>query len=184
MAGSRLYMLRKPNRKIFIVIGLLLSLLLLAQNPSKSRAAEEACKVDAKTANFDFTLKDLSGKNVVLSAYKGKVVLLDFWATWCPPCKKEIPGFIELYDTYKSSGFVVLGVSMDDSTSDVKKFARKLKMNYPVLIGNGREDLEQAYGPLPGMPTSFVISRDGKICGQHTGFLAKEEFERQIKALL
>ena len=178
-------MYRKSNRKIIAVAaGLTLSFLLSLHNPPKSRAAEEVCPADAKVANFDFTFKDINGKNVALSAYKGKVVLLDFWATWCPPCRKEIPGFVELYDRYKAQGFVVLGVSMDDSTSDVKKFMRTLKMNYPILLGNEREDVEKAYGPLPGMPTSFVIARDGKICHQHTGFVAKEEFERQIKALL
>ncbi len=178
-------MYRKSNRKIIAVAaGLTLSFLLSLHNPPKSRAAEEVCPADAKVANFDFTFKDINGKNVALSAFKGKVVLLDFWATWCPPCRKEIPGFVELYDRYKAQGFVVLGVSMDDSTSDVKKFMRTLKMNYPILLGNEREDVEKAYGPFPGMPTSFVIARDGKICHQHTGFVAKEEFERQIKALL
>ena len=157
---------------------------MVSAQASKSEAAQEVCAADAKPANLNFTLKDINGKNVVLSAYKGQVVLLDFWATWCPPCRKEIPGFIELYNNYKSRGFAVLGVSMDDSTSDVKKFARQLKMNYPVLIGYGRDDLEKAFGPLPGMPTSFIIARDGRICGRHTGFLAKEEFERKIKGLL
>ena len=156
-----------------------------APQASKSEAArEEVCSADGKMANLDFTLKDMNGKNVVLSTYRGKVILLDFWATWCAACKIEIPGFIELYNTYKARGFVVLGVSMDDSTSSVKPFAAKLKMNYPVLIGAGRDDLSEAFGPMPGLPTTFIIGRDGKICGQHTGFAPKEQFERAIKALL
>lgn len=146
-------------------------------------AAQGGCAANAKVANLDFTLKDINGKNVILSAYKGKVILLDFWATWCAPCKIEIPGFIELYNKYKSRGFVVLGVSMDDSASAVKPFARQLKMNYPVLIGTGRVDLEQGFGLL-GLPTSFIIARDGKICWQHMGFAPKEQFEREIKPLL
>jgi cytochrome c biogenesis protein CcmG/thiol:disulfide interchange protein DsbE len=142
------------------------------------------CDAGGKAANLDFTLKDIDGKNVTLSAYKGNVILLDFWATWCPPCKKEIPGFVEMYHAYKSRGFVVLGVSMDDVLSDVKPFAAKYKMNYPVLIGYEREDLQKAFGPMLGLPTTFVIGRDSKICRRHTGFAERESFERSIKALL
>jgi len=149
-------------------------------------AAKAACDPHAKTANLNFTFKDLDGKPVALSDYKGKVVLLDFWATWCPPCRKEIPGFVELYNTYKSRGLVVIGVSMDDAedTPDVKRFAAQLKINYPILLGYGREDdLKPAFGELP-LPTSFVIARDGKICARHDGLTAKEQVEREITALL
>src|SRR6202161_3443970 len=87
--------------------------------------AQGGCSADAKAANLNFAFKDLQGKSVTLSDYKGKVILLDFWATWCPPCRKEIPGFVDLYRTYKSRGLVVIGVSMDDNddTPDVKRFA-------------------------------------------------------------
>ena len=145
-------------------------------------AAQEVCPADAKPANLDFTFKDIHGKPFALSDYKGKVVLLDFWATWCPPCRKEIPGFIELFNTYKSRGLVVIGVSMDESTSDVKKFARQIKMNYPIVMGSGRDDLARTFGDLP-LPTSFVIARDGKICAKHDGFTPKEQYERELTAL-
>ncbi len=148
--------------------------------------AQGACPVDAKVANLNFSFKDLQGKSVTLSEYKGKVILLDFWATWCPPCRKEIPGYIELYNTYKSRGLVVIGVSMDDTDdiSDVKRYAEQIKMNYPILLGFGREaDLKPAFGELP-LPTSFVIARDGRICGRHDGLTAKEQVEREIAALL
>lgn len=174
--------MRRTTTGVAIAVALLF--ISSALHPPKSEAAEAVCAANGKMANLNFTLKDINGKDVALSAYKGKVVLLDFWATWCPPCKKEIPEFIELYNNYRSRGFVVLGVSMDDSTSDVKRFAKTLKINYPVLIGAGRDDVEKAFGPLPGLPTSFTIARDGKICGQHTGFVPKEQFEREIKALL
>ena len=148
------------------------------------QAAESVC--GAKPANLNFTFKDLQGKSVTLSDYKGKVLLLDFWATWCPPCRKEIPGFIELYNTYKSRGLVVIGVSMDDTDDipDVKRYAAQIKMNYPILLGFGREDdLKPVFGELP-LPTSFVIARDGRICARHDGLTAKEQVAREIAALL
>ena len=182
-------------RWVMAIVGALaLALLTLPADPWPSfdqvavaiglaRAAGSACPANAKPANLNFTLKDLNNTDVKLSSFKGKVILLDFWATWCAPCRIEIPGFIELYNKYRSRDFVVLGVSMDETSSPVKPFVQKLKMNYPVLIGTGREDIEQAF-ELTGLPTSFIISRDGKICGQHTGFAPKEQFEREIKALL
>src|SRR5206468_8796803 len=100
---------------IGIVIGTALLLTLLANHPPKSRAAQEVCASNAKIANLNFTVKDIDGKDVALSAFKGNVILLDFWATWFPPCRKEIPGFIQLYNTYQSRGFVVFGVALDDS---------------------------------------------------------------------
>jgi peroxiredoxin len=148
--------------------------------------AQAACPVDTKVANLNLKFNDLQGKSISLSDYKGKVILLDFWATWCPPCRKEIPGFVELYNAYKSRGLVVIGVSMDDvdDIADVKRFAAQMKMNYPILLGFGRDDdLKPAFGELP-LPTSFVITRDGRICARHDGLTAKEQMEREIAALL
>jgi peroxiredoxin len=150
----------------------------------QAQAAEEVCQSPGKAANLNFMVKDIVGKDVALNSFKGEVVLLDFWATWCPPCRKEIPGFIELYKTYQSRGFVVVGVSVDDSTKDVKKFVEKYRVNYPVLDGHLRLDLQKAFGPMLGFPTTFLINRDGNICFSHTGFTPLEDFERRIKALL
>lgn len=174
-------MRQTPTTAARILTGLAL-LFGIASQPLRSPAAEAICSAAAKAANLDFTLQDLHGKPFALSAYKGKVVLLDFWATWCPPCRKEIPGFIDLYNRYRSRGFAVIGVSMDESTSDIKRFAKQFKMNYPILVGAGRDDLESAFGPLP-LPTAFVIARDGRICAKHEGLTPKEQFEREINSL-
>jgi len=149
-----------------------------------SAAEPPACDPQGKPANLGFTLKDMTGKDVALEAYRGKVILLDFWATWCGPCKIEIPGFVDMYTKYGPRGFVVLGVSIDDSVSKLKPFVERFKMNYPVLLGLDRDDVKDAFGPLVGFPTSVLIGRDGRICHRHVGFAPKEQFEQEIKALL
>jgi thiol-disulfide isomerase/thioredoxin len=143
-----------------------------------------ACMADAKPANLDFTMKDLDGKDVSLSSFKGKVILLNFWATWCGPCKAEIPEFVELQKQYGKDGLMVVGYSVDDEAPKARAFANEYKINYPVLLGLGREDVQDAYGPIWGIPASFIISRDGKVCQKHLGIAPKAVFEKEIKALL
>jgi thiol-disulfide isomerase/thioredoxin len=142
-----------------------------------------ACDANAKPANLDFTIKDLEGKDVQLASYKGKVILLNFWATWCGPCKAEIPGFVELQEKYQKD-LVVVGYDVDDTAEKARPFVAEFKMNYPVLLGLGREDVQDAYGPIWGIPASFLISKDGKVCKRHMGIAPKETFEKEIKALL
>jgi thiol-disulfide isomerase/thioredoxin len=142
------------------------------------------CPADAKAANLQFTLNDHLGKRVQLSEYKGKVILLDFWATWCGPCKVEIPHFVEFQDKYGKDGLQIVGVSVDDTPDQLVPYVRTMKINYPILQGLGHDDLQEAYGPLVGIPVSVIISRDGKICATHTGLTGKDVFEREIKALL
>lgn len=143
-----------------------------------------ACDPNAKPANLAFTLKDINGASVNLASLKGKVILLDFWATWCGPCKIEIPGFIELHEKYKAKGLAVVGVSVDDTVEQLKPFVAQYKMTYPVLVGLGQDAMQEAYGPMWGLPTTFLISRDGKICKKHMGLVSKEQFEKEILGLL
>jgi peroxiredoxin len=142
-----------------------------------------ACMANAKPANLDFTLPDLDGKDVKLSDYKGKVILLNFWATWCGPCKAEIPGFVELQTKHKND-LVVLGFSVDDPADKARAFATQYKINYPVLLGLGRDEVQEAYGPIWGIPSSFLISRDGRVCKKHMGIAPKAVFDKEITALL
>src|SRR5262245_62214295 len=122
-----------------------------------------ACPANAKPANLNFTLKDVDGKDVKLAAFKGKVILLDFWATWCGPCKIEIPYFIDFQNRYAKSGLQVVGVSVDDPIEKLRPYVRDMKMNYPVLQGLDHDDVQDAFGPMWGIPVTVIISRDGKV---------------------
>jgi thiol-disulfide isomerase/thioredoxin len=145
--------------------------------------AAGSCAANAKKAPLDYTIKDMNGVDVKLASFKGKVIVLNFWATWCGPCKAEIPALVELQKQY-ANDLVVLGMSVDDPVEKLKPFAAQYKINYPILVGLGREDVQDAYGPLYGIPMTFFISRDGKICKTQPGIDAKANIEKHIKALL
>jgi Tol biopolymer transport system component/peroxiredoxin/DNA-directed RNA polymerase subunit RPC12/RpoP len=135
-----------------------------------------------KPAPF-FTLQDLSGKRISLSEFKGKVVILDFWATWCPPCVVEIPHFIALYEQYKDQGLAVVGISTDrKGVGIVRSFAQKNHINYPILMADGR--VQAAYGGIRAIPTTFIIDSAGIIRHQYIGYRDKSVFETAIKPLL
>jgi thiol-disulfide isomerase/thioredoxin len=129
-----------------------------------------------------FLAVDLDGQPVSTAAWKGKVVLLNFWATWCPPCRAEIPMLIQLKDLYKDR-LVIVGVSLDDDPAEeVKKFSVSQRFNYPVIMAT-REIISQ-YGGVPALPTTFVINQDGKVVQKHIGLYRSAVYEGEIRALL
>ena len=138
---------------------------------------------DARALAPDFMLNDASGIPVRLSDLRGKVVLLNFWATWCAPCNIEIPWFAEFQRDYASRGFVVLGVSLDgDGWKAVKPYMETRKVDYRVMIGN--EDLTKLYGGVTSLPTTLIIDRSGRIAVTHTGLCSEKDYEGEINALL
>jgi cytochrome c biogenesis protein CcmG/thiol:disulfide interchange protein DsbE len=130
----------------------------------------------------DFALPDLAGKQVNLSSYRGQVVLLDFWATWCGPCREEIPHFVQLQNKYANQGLQIIGVSMDDGPDPVRDFYRLFQMNYPVVMGNAKTG--ELYGGVLGLPIAFLIGRDGRITARHIGAINFAALEKEIVALL
>jgi cytochrome c biogenesis protein CcmG/thiol:disulfide interchange protein DsbE len=130
----------------------------------------------------NFSLPDLAGQKVDLSSYRGKVVLLDFWATWCDPCREEIPHFVQLQDKYGNRGLQIIGVSMDDGPEPVREFAQRFKMNYPVVMGNAKTG--ELYGGVLGLPIAFLITRDGRISAKHIGATDISVLENEVVNLL
>ena len=134
--------------------------------------------------NLGLRMKDLNGKDVSLSAYKGKVLLINYWATWCVPCKIEIPGFIDLYNRYRRQGLEVVGIDVNETAATAKPYAASIKMNYPVLLANERQDVLEAFGHLEGVPMTIIVHREGTTCERHVGLTRKSTFEDAIKRLL
>jgi len=154
-----------------------------SSSTSESTGDPDDAKATGKMAPMQYTLKDMNGADVNLASFKGKVVLINFWATWCGPCRAEIPSLVELQDKYRDD-LTILGISIDDPADKLKPYAAEFKMNYPVLVGNGHQDMQDAFGPLYGIPVSVIVGRDGRIAKKHSGIATKEQFEREIKALL
>jgi thiol-disulfide isomerase/thioredoxin len=134
-------------------------------------------------AKLDYTLKDMDGHDVRLASFRGRPMIINFWATWCGPCRQEIPQFVELVDKYKDKGFTVLGISIDDEPADLRAFALAFKINYPVLVGKDHDDLQEAYEAAEGVPISWFIRKDGTVALKHAGYNTKEWFDEQIRAL-
>jgi peroxiredoxin len=162
-----------------VAVGLLLAACAGDHDHAGEIAAAEAAHV-GKVA--DFTLQDLDGNDVSLSDYEGQVVLLNFWATWCGPCKIEMPWFVEFQRKYKDQGFTVLAVSLDEDIDPVGPFVEEYELNFPVVWGN--EETAQKFGGVAALPTTLVIDREGMVVDSHTGLISKSIYEEQIEGLL
>jgi len=187
-------------KKALIVIGALVVIVTGAHYADKAtrlsaanaKVSLKAPKTDAAAPAPELTLVDLDGKNISLSQYKGKVVLVNFWATWCEPCRFEIPWLIDMQEKYAAKGFTVLGVAMDDegrsvvapfvSTERFDVNGSKSQMNYPIVIGN--DAAADKFGGLLGYPTSVLIGRDGKQIKRITGLISYEEISKTIESQL
>jgi thiol-disulfide isomerase/thioredoxin len=170
---------------LFFVAAIVATMLYIGFHEARrSRAAsgDDSLDVAGRPAP-DFTLQSLEGKNVQLSGYKGQAVLLNFWATWCGPCKIEMPWFVELQKEYGPQGLQIVGVAMDDSSKDdIAKFVKEMGVNYPILLG--KEDVGQQYGGVNVLPTTFFIDRDGKIVAREFGLQSRSLFVDNIKKSL
>jgi len=147
-------------------------------------AKNPCAEPNVQLAKLDFALKDMNGADVRLADFKGRPIIINFWATWCGPCKEEIPSLVELADQYKSKGLAVLGISTDDKPDDLKKFAAEYKMNYPVLVGLGHDDLLEAYEAELAVPITWMVHPCGAVSAKHTGIWTKAEFDAAIRKLL
>jgi cytochrome c biogenesis protein CcmG, thiol:disulfide interchange protein DsbE len=165
--------------KLFVVFVLALALGWMASRHSSSGSHSTSGTLRPAP---DFSLIDLSGQNRTLSAQRGHVVVLDFWATWCDPCKVEIPHFVDLQNRYGAQGLQVIGVSMDDDEKLVRDFQALYKMNYPVAMGNTK--LAEQYGGILGLPITFLIDRQGRIAARHIGETDAAVFESEVRKLL
>jgi cytochrome c biogenesis protein CcmG/thiol:disulfide interchange protein DsbE len=150
---------------------------------STSSASLESENVSSYPKAPEFTLQNLNGDEVKLSDFSGKLVFVNFWATWCPPCRAEIPGFIKMYDKYKDQGLEIIGISTDREGKEiVKQFVEKNKVNYPVLMYDMK--VISAYGGITGIPTTFIVNQKGEIVNKYVGFPGDEAFEEEIKKWL
>ena len=176
----------KRDPIVIIVVAMVVTVMLVfgfqMARRNSGRTASAGPSMKGQTAP-DFTLQALDGKTVRLSDFRGKGVLLNFWATWCQPCKIEMPWFAELQKQYGPQGLQILGVAMDDaSPEEIGKFARDLGVNYPILLG--KEAVGDAYGGVPALPESFFIGRNGKIVERIIGLKGRGEIEDAIKKAL
>ena len=177
----------KRNAFVFAVLAIaILGMLTFGKWVDRQRQKRPATSLvgDVRGAQApDFELVSLDGRRVKLSDYRGKAVVLNFWATWCAPCKVEMPWFVDLQNQYGSDGLTILGVAMDDSEPrKIAQFASEMGVNYPVLLGTNK--ISEAYGDVEYLPTTFYINRQGKIIGKVAGLIGKAEIESDARKAL
>jgi peroxiredoxin len=177
-------MRRKPVVTFVVAMVVMVMVLFGIERAGRSAGHLGAPRADVEDKVApDFALQSIDGKTVRLSDFRGKAVLLNFWATYCAPCRIEMPWFVELQNRYAAEGLQVVGVAMDDaSPDDIEKFASELGVNYPILVGE--ETVGNAYGGVQFLPSTFYIGRDGKVVGKVFGLKTKNEIEENIKKTL
>ena len=175
---------RGRNPLALVVVALVAAVMLyFGFHQARRSGTDHPLGIGYGTPAPDFTLESLDGKNVSLSEFKGKAVLVNFWATWCGPCKIETPWLVELQNQYGAQGLQIVGVAMDDSGKDeIARFAKDMGMNYPVLLG--KEAVGEAYGGVPALPESFFVGRDGKIVDKIMGLEDRSQIEAAVKKAL
>jgi thiol-disulfide isomerase/thioredoxin len=173
---------RNPMALVFVAV-VAAGMLYFGFHMARRSGADHPAGIGYGTPAPNFTLETLDGKNLSLSDFRGKAVIVNFWATWCGPCKIETPWLVELQNQYGAQGLQVVGVAMDDSGKDeIEKFAKDMGVNYPVLIG--KEAVGDAYGGVPALPESFFVGRDGKIVDRIIGLKGRGEIEDSVKKAL
>lgn len=155
----------------------------LTENQSKQEKSDSAKEDQEKYEAPDFTLQTIKGEEVSLSDYRGKIVFINFWATWCGPCRHEVPAFVELQDEYGTDNLVILGISVDQGNrSVVTEFAKEYNINYEILYANG--EVVGKYGGIKSIPTTFIVDRDGYLRDRRVGFPGKDYFVQVINFLM
>ncbi len=140
------------------------------------------CSNAEETKAPDFALKNPDGKVIKLSDFRGKVVVLNFWGTWCPPCRQELPDFVRVYNNYRNKGMEILGIAVNSKESEVKAMIAEYKITYPVCMGDPK--VESLYGGIRAVPTTIIIDRKGNIVSRKIGIIREKEFEEILKQLL
>ena len=169
------------SSKRILIYGIV-ALCLLGLYVAGRRSAQKPKLTASGNLAPDFALTDLDGRKLTLSDYRGKVVLLDFWATWFGPCRSEIPHFVEMQNTYGPQGFQVIGISMDDDAKPVREYFQRYRLNYPVAVGDDK--LADRFGGTLGLPVNFIIDRQGRIHAKYLGATDVSVFDSDVKGLL
>jgi cytochrome c biogenesis protein CcmG/thiol:disulfide interchange protein DsbE len=170
----------ETERRMMRITGFFLALLLFVATPSCS---SDTPPDDKGNSAPNFALTTVEGRTIELKELEGSVVVINFWATWCAPCRAEIPGMLEVYDKYRGEGLEIVGIALDrGGWNVVTPFVEKMKINYPIVLGGG--EIVQKYGGISAIPTTFIVDKKGNVVKGHVGYLSKDDLEKIVSKLL